>query len=131
VNARDALAYADACHPSVPNYARALTLAILELAETRNGSDPANPEVAEGWYDLELMGHRRRFGHVRTVRLAGREAVEITEPAHAVTHGPDGDGEHIVETRVEVYAAAAVFSLSPSTQAAVLAELCARDEIPF
>jgi hypothetical protein len=96
------------------------------------------PEIDDGWYAIELMGHRARLGHVRTVPFGGRQMIEITEPAHPVgdpKQDPDGDGHdgrEVVSARVEYYAPAAVFSLRPSTEEQILADLAERDgDIPF
>lgn len=90
----------------------ALVLATLQPYAPAGGD---LEEVEAGWYVVELMGHRRRHGYVRTVRLAGRQVVEIT------SLGPvrDADGYPIPgETKelVERYAAAAIFSLTESTE---------------
>lgn len=96
---------------------------------------PREPEqaVKEGWWEVELMGHRQRWAYVRTVAFAGRTLVEIREPAHpkqGPQHTGDSDPEMQPE-RVEYYSPSAIFSLTPSTEHAILQELQERSYQPF
>lgn len=84
------------------------------------------PEVKEGWYSIELMGHRSREGYVRPVTCAGRPLIEVREPSHR--RGEDGP---MKPERVEFYSPAAIYCLSPSTEAEVMHELVAHSGIPF
>lgn len=108
---------------------QALRLTIAAGLEPTVELREARPAVGEGWYGVELFGHRSRIGYVRTVVLGGREFVEVREPEH-MRHLRDEDPETAPE-RVEYYAPAAIFSLDPSTEQAVLEHLNNRDAIPF
>lgn len=107
---------------------RALRLTLAAAAATpQEPGREQKPEIEEGWYQIELFGHRSRNGYLRTVSLGGRQLLEIREPEHVVND--DGDEQRLVEERVEFYASSAVFSLSPSTETDVVKELA--DLRPF
>lgn len=108
----------------------AITLTLeAAIAPTEPGREQ-KPEIADGFYGIELMGHRARLGYVRTVPFGGRQMIEIREPEHA---GRNSGTPTVVDERVEYYAPAAVFSIRPMAEEKVLAELVERDDqdIPF
>ena len=82
--------------------------------------EPRKPAFEEGWYEVELMGHRRRVAHVRELEIAHRGFLDLRWKA--------GD----VEQR-EIYSPSAVFCLTPLEDEAAAERLAAvdRDEIPF
>lgn len=133
--ARIAIEEADRLDASVATtqtaYLRAIAITLLELQpETRDNSRGV-AEVEDGWYHLELFGHRSRSGYIRTVILAGRSMLEILEPEHA-HRSTVGEGQAVITAeRVEVYAASAVFSLAPTTEDSVISTLVERSEYPF
>lgn len=92
------------------------------------------PCVPEGWYEVELMGHRQRWAHIRPIAFAGRQLVEVTQPSYP-TNDPASSGDDDPEMRpalVEYYSPSAIYCLSPSTEAEVMAELVERATgIPF
>lgn len=111
----------------------ALTLTVEAALLPPEPRSDAPPEVKEGWYHVELMGHRERWGHVRPVTLAGRPLVEIATPSYPKgepKHAGDDDPE-MVASLTEFYSPAAIFSLSPSTERAVMDELIERARYPF
>lgn len=91
-------------------------------------------EITAGWYDVELFGHRSRIGHLTTVTVGGKPIVQIREPAHQRLDNEPPRGEPTVEPeRIEFYAAAAIFSLTPIDEATAIKRLVIRDDntIPF
>lgn len=102
----------------------------LTLAAALAPPEPARddkPEIPEGFYEIELMGHRQRSAHLRPVTFAGRQFVEIRTPAYQYEIG---ERHELVGERVEFYSPAAIFSVSPSSEDEVLAELAERHSIP-
>jgi hypothetical protein len=98
---------------SVSYQLASLTAVLVAGIAARETSRVDRPEIADGWYRIELMGHRRRHGHVSTATLSGRQMVEIRQPVGRV----DAAGDLVaVDTVVEHYSAAAIFSLSPSSE---------------
>lgn len=108
---------------------RALRLTLAAALVPPEPRADAPSEIQEGWYWIELMGHRTRTGYVRPVLFAGRGLVEIREPEH-LRHIRDEDPETI-PGKVEFYSPAAIFALSPSTEQEVLESLRDRDSVPF
>lgn len=92
----------------------ALTAVLVAGVAVKETARVERPEIADGWYRIELMGHRRRHGYVTTATLSGRQMVEIRQPVASVDAAGDLTGEYT--ECVEHYAAAAVFSLSGSSQ---------------
>lgn len=108
---------------------QALRLTISAALQPPEPRADAPPEIQEGWYEIELMGHRTRVGYIRPVVFAGRGLVEIREPEH--TGADYGGGDRTIPEKVEYYSPAAIFALSPSTEQEVLEDLRDRDFIPF
>lgn len=94
-----------------------LQLTASDAAELLAMLEP-KPPAFEGWADLELMGHRRRFAHVRTVELAHRGFLELTW-----SHG-DTDYR-------EIYSPSAVFCMTPITEEQAHALIANNTDIPF
>jgi hypothetical protein len=65
-------------------------------------------DAYEGWCVLELMGHRRLAGYVRTEDIAGQAFLRLDVPA------VEG---HAAAT--QFYAPAAVYCITPTTEAIV------------
>lgn len=124
-----ALEKADAFEQGAPGedaaYLRAIVIALVELQPEQRTATTDRPEIEDGWYHVELFGHRARHGYVRTVSLAGRSILEIREPAHVIT---DAEDPIEVSERVENYAASAVFSLTPTDEANVVDTLAERGQ---
>jgi hypothetical protein len=107
---------------------RALRLTIhAAIAAASDDVAKQDEAFAEGWADVELMGHRQRVGYVREIRLAGKHFLEIRGLRE--TSVDDGTTEIVEE--LEIYAGAAVFSMRPidEDQARTIAHN--RFEIPF
>lgn len=73
----------------------------------REGTEMAEQaDVFSGWSVLELMGHRRLGGYVSQHEFAGAAFIRIDVP---------GEGGEVAAT--QLYAPAAVYCLTPTTEA--------------
>jgi hypothetical protein len=106
---------------------RALRLTIHAAIAASDEGAKQEEAFAEGWADVELMGHRQRVGYVREIRLAGKHFLEI----RGLRETSVDDGTTEVVEELEIYAGAAVFSMRPidEDQARTIAHN--RFEIPF
>ena len=73
-------------------------------------------EDFDGWAFLELMGHRRLGGRVRTVVLGGAPTIRIDLP-------DEDDGEALA---TQYYSPAALYCLTPATEETVRAWIADR-----
>ena len=67
-------------------------------------------EAFEHWAILELMGHRRLAGFVRTVELAGASMIRLDVPAPAEAN------ESTEWEATQFYNPSAVYCLTPTTE---------------
>lgn len=75
----------------------------------------------EGWAILELLGHRRLGGFVREATIFGAAMIRIDVPGTDESPG-------IGATATQYYSAAALYSLTPTTEA--MARIVARGNQP-
>lgn len=61
----------------------------------------------EGWFIVELMGHRRLAGHVREISVGGGAFIRIDVP-HEEASKPD--------LVTQIYNASAIYCLTPTTE---------------
>lgn len=74
-------------------------------------------EPVQGWFIIELLGHRRLAGYLTEQTIAGAGFLRVDVP------GPNGDGDPIA---TQYFAPSSVYTLTPTTEAMArrVAESC-------
>ena len=74
-------------------------------------NDPSREEI-NGWYILELMGHRKLAGFLTEVTIAGAPMLRLDIPGTADAR----DGTVNTTPVTQYYSAAAVYCMTPTTE---------------
>jgi|GEM_PF-2070789 len=92
----------------------------------------AIPEVTPfaGYAILELMGHRRLAGYVREVELAGAGVLRLDVPDSEYLGGQLDPSDPAHWTATQFYAPAALYCLTPTTEAAARRVAAGADPAP-
>lgn len=72
------------------------------MAETEIAGAP-EPELADGWYLIEMLGHRRVVGRCREVEIAGSKMIRVDVPCEPAA--------------TQYIAAASLYAITPTTEA--------------